>query len=138
MPITFQIDHDRKIVFARGLGVLTDEDVFGYQRDVWSRENIRGYSEMMDMRGVERIALPSMDRVRDLANLSAEMDAGQQGTKFAIVASGDLAFGLGRMYEVYRVMHPKSGKEVKVFRNPEDALKWLEEGLTGSGSGEKA
>ena len=31
MPITFQIDHDRKIVFARGLGVLTDEDVF---RDV--------------------------------------------------------------------------------------------------------
>lgn len=134
MPIVFQIDHERKVVFARGLGVLTDEDVFGYQRDVWSRDDTCGYSEMMDMRGVERIALPSMDRVRDLANLAAQMDAGEKGSKFAIVASSDLAFGLGRMYGAYRGMNPKSAKEVKVFRNPEDALEWLEEGSKGRDS----
>jgi TPR repeat protein len=128
MPITFQIDPERRIVFARGLGVLSDEDVFEYQRTVWSREDIRGYNELIDMRGVEQIGLPSMDRVRDLANLSAEMDAGARGAKFAIVASSDLAFGLGRMYEAYRGMNPRSGKEVKVFRDPEEALKWLEEG----------
>ena len=131
MPITFQIDHERRIVFARGVGVLSDEDVFDYQRGVWTREDTRGYSEMMDMRSVEQIALPSMDRVRDLANLSAEMDAGTAGTRFAIVASSDLAFGLGRMYEAYRGMNPKSRKEVRVFRSPEDALKWLEEGSAG-------
>ena len=134
MPITFQIDHERRIVFARGLGILSDEDVFDYQQGVWSREDTRGYSEMMDMRAVEQIALPSMDRVRDLANLSAEMDAGSKGSKFAIVASSDLAFGLGRMYEAYRGMNPRSGKEVRVFRSPEDALKWLEEGSDGKGS----
>ena len=134
MPIVFKIDHERKTVFARGLGVLTDEDVFGYQKEVWSREDTRGYNELMDMRGVEQIALPSMDRVRDLANLSAEMDADKRESKFAIVASSDLAFGLGRMYEAYRGMNPKSGKEVKVFRNPEDALKWLEERSVGKDS----
>ena len=126
MPITYKIDHERKTVFAKGLGILTDEDVFGYQREVWSREDTRGYHELMDMRAVQQIALPSMDRVRDLANLSAEMDTSKMGSKFAIVASSDLAFGLGRMYEAYRGMNPKSGKDVKVFRSLEDALQWLE------------
>ncbi|HEU5179830.1 MAG TPA: hypothetical protein VFW45_03495 [Candidatus Polarisedimenticolia bacterium] len=134
MPITYKIDHERKTVFAKGFGVLTDEDVFGYQREVWSREDTRGYSELIDMRGVEQIALPSMDRVRDLANLSAEMDPGKTPSKFAIVAGSDLAFGLGRMYEAYRGMNPRSSKEVKVFRILEDALKWLDEGSAGKGS----
>jgi hypothetical protein len=134
VPITYKIDHERKTVFARGLGVLTDEDVFGYQREVWSREDTRGYNELMDMRDVEQIALPSMDRVRDLANLSAEMDPGENVSKFAIVAGSDLAFGLGRMYEAYRGMNPKSSKEVKVFRSPEDALRWLEEESAGKAS----
>jgi hypothetical protein len=32
MPIEFEIDHDRRLVLARGHGVLIDSDVFGYQR----------------------------------------------------------------------------------------------------------
>lgn len=34
MPIN-RIDHDARVVVAAGRGVLTDADVFDYQREVW-------------------------------------------------------------------------------------------------------
>jgi hypothetical protein len=37
MPITYQIDHSRRLVDTHGHGLLTDEDVFQYQQEVWRR-----------------------------------------------------------------------------------------------------
>lgn len=74
---------------------------------------------------VEKIALPATARVQQLATLSAEMDAAASPSKLAIVAPDDLAFGLGRMYEIYRELHPRSTKEVKVFRTMSAALIFL-------------
>src|SRR5262252_7659113 len=42
MPIEHTIDHARRLVLAKGKGTLTDEDVFSYQRTVWSREDVAG------------------------------------------------------------------------------------------------
>lgn len=125
MPITYRIDSTLKTVFAAGTGSLTDADLFDYQREVWSRPDVRGFHELMDMSGVERIESPTTDRVRDLAKLSARMDAGVDSSKFAIVASEELAFGLGRMYQAYREMSEGSTKEVGVFRSMKDALAFL-------------
>ena len=36
MPITYEIDRSRMIVFTKAIGVLTPQDVFSYQREVWS------------------------------------------------------------------------------------------------------
>ena len=74
MPLTYSIDHDRRLVLTIGTGTLTDADVFAYQRDVWSRPDVAGFSELIDMSGVEHIALPHVARVRELASLSAGMD----------------------------------------------------------------
>ena len=43
MPIEYEIDHTRRVVIARGQGVLEEGDFFEYQKDVWSREEVRGY-----------------------------------------------------------------------------------------------
>ena len=86
MPIDYVIDHDRRLVLARGHGTLTHEDVFGYQREVWSRPEVNGYNELVDMSQVVHIALQSVEGVRELANLSAGMDARSSASKFAIVA----------------------------------------------------
>ena len=102
IPIEYRIDHERRLVLASGCGTLTDQDVFGYQREVWSRPDVVGYKELIDMSEVDHIALPSANRVRDLAQLSAGMDQGSAGSKSAIVAPSDIAFGLGRMYQTYR------------------------------------
>jgi hypothetical protein len=125
VPIEYRIDHGRRLVVARGLDTLTGEDVFGYQREVWSKPEVAGYDELVDMTAVREIALASPHRMRDLAALSAAMDHFPNGGKFAIVAPQDLAFGLGRMYEAYRSLDSRSTKQVQVFRNWPDALAFL-------------
>jgi hypothetical protein len=125
MPIDCRIDHDHRIVFAAGRGTMTDADVFGYQREVWSQSAVSGYNELMDMADVEAIAEPSPAGVRALATLAAEMDHPETATKFAIVAPQDAAFDMGRMFAAYRDSNSRSKKEVRVFRSMTAALKWL-------------
>jgi hypothetical protein len=126
MPISYRVDHDSKVVVCVGHGVFSDSDVFGYQREVWSRPDVRGYNELVDMTRVERIALPSADRVKDLAILASEMDDPNSKSRMAVVAPDNLAFGLGRMFQAYRELDRRSTKEVGVFRTMEEALAFLE------------
>ena len=136
MPIEYTIDHERRLVIAKANGTLTDQDVFGYQQEVWSRPEVDGYNELVDMSQVDSIDLPSVDRVRELANLSAGMDNRSSAARFAIVASTQIAFGLGRMYEAYRNLDDRSTKEVGVFRSRDEALTFLGiHGISASGDG---
>jgi hypothetical protein len=124
MPIDYRIDHERRIVFAEGHGTIVSQELFEYQTQVWSLPVVVGYSELIDMYRVEKIVEPSVTGVKELADLSAEMDA-TTTAKLAIVAPQDLAFGLGRMYEAFRTMNPRSTKQVAVFRTLAAALQWL-------------
>ena len=122
MPIEHEIDHKRRLVVAKGRGVLTKSDVLEYQRGVWSRAEVAGYDELMNMSDVEEIDLPSLESVRELAQLSAAMDADAPPSRFAIVAPKDFAFALGRLYEAHRSLDERSRKAVNVFRKLEEAL----------------
>lgn len=128
MPISYRIDRNARRVIATASGILTDEDVFGYQRDAWSRADVTGFDEIVDMTDVNNVELPvpSSDRMRALAAESADMDT-PRASRFAIVAPGDLAYGLGRMYAVYRETDRRSTKTVRVFRTMDDAVAWLDE-----------
>ena len=125
MPIGHQVDHRRRLVIAKGRGTLTDQDVFEYQRGVWSRPELAGYDELFDMSDVENIDLPSLERVRELAKLSASMDDAASRSRLAIVAPKDFAFALGRLYEAHRGLDERSRKTVSVFRSVGEALAWL-------------
>jgi hypothetical protein len=125
MPIDYRIDDARRLVLVHGHGTVTDEEVFAYQREVWSRPDVEGFDELVDMTGVEHIALPSADRVQDLARLSAGMDTCSRASRLAVVAPTDVAFGLGRMYQTHRELDPRSTKEVGVFRTRPEALAFL-------------
>ena len=126
MPIAHRIYHEHRLVIAAAYGVLTDEDVFGFQNDVWSRPDVAGYNELGDMTYIEDIDIPSIHRVQDLAMTAAEMDPTDTTSRFAIVAPEDLGFGLGRMFQAYREMAKESRKEVGVFRTLEEAFAWLD------------
>jgi len=125
VPLVYRIDHDARVVVAVGSGTITDADVFGYQTAVWSRPDVAGYDELVDMSLVTGIIVPSGERVRDLAALSATMDDRNTSSRFAIVAHTDIAFGLGRMYQTYRALDRRSTKEVGVFRTMGEALAFL-------------
>jgi len=125
MSIVYRIDHQRRLVVARGLETVTGPDIFGYQESVWSRGDVSGYNELVDMTAVKKIEFESSDRARDLASLSASTDHPVGTAKFAIVAPSDQAFGLGQMYKAYRSLDAKSTKQVGVFRTMEEALAFL-------------
>jgi hypothetical protein len=125
MPIKYRIDHARRLVVARGHGILTHQDVFGYQRKVWSSPDVDGYNELVDMTEVTQIELPAHDDIHQLAELAAGMDNPFASSKFAIVAPGDEAFGLGRMFQTYRSMASGGTKTVGVFRSPAEAYAFL-------------
>ena len=126
MPIEHRIDAEHRIVHARVLGVLTDADLFAYQRTVWSDPAIAGFDEIVDMSDVTEIVMPTSLRARDLAEVSAQMDAPGTSSRLAIVAPADFAYGLARMYASYRGLQERGHKEVEVFRSLEDATRWRE------------
>ena len=125
MPLAYRLDHEARVIVTAGYGTLTDDEVFGYQRELGSLEEAIGYDELVDMTHVTHIALPSTARVGDLAAVAAGMDAVRRSSKFAIVAPDDLAFGLGRMFQTRRELERDSTTEVGVFRTMEEALAFL-------------
>ena len=125
MPIAYRIDHEKKIVLARGYGPFCERDVFGYQRAVWSLPEVAGYDEFIDMTEVTGIVAPAAERIEELASLAAGMDWHSAPSRFAILAPGDLAFGLGRMLQNFRELQDESTKRVGVFRTLEEALEFL-------------
>jgi hypothetical protein len=124
MPLDYHIDHGRRLVVATGRGTVSDQDVFGYQREVWSRPDVAAYDELVDMRGVQHIVLPAAASIQELAELSAKMDTAIR-SKFAIVAPDNLANALSRIYGAYRWLDDRSTKQVDVFRSIDEALAWL-------------
>jgi hypothetical protein len=124
MPINYTIDREHRVVIATAHGALTAEDIFGYQKSVWSQPDVAGFDELVDMTRVHHIVEPSAERIQDLAKLSAGMDAPAK-SRFAIVAPDDLAFGLGRMFASFRRIEEASTKSVGVFRTLDQALAFL-------------
>ena len=129
MPLDYRIDRERRIVFATATRTLSDEDVFAYQREVWSRGDLAGYDEIVDVGLAEDLVVSSGDRVRALADLASAMDVPGASSRLAIVAPQDLAYGFARMFETYRTMNQSGVKVVSVFRSMQAALDWL--GLEG-------
>jgi hypothetical protein len=125
MPITYTIDRPRRTVYASASGVLTPQDLFTYQTEVWSAPELRGYDECVDMLAVTDVEAATDSNMKALAELSARMDDPSAKSKFAIIAHEDLHYGLARMYEAYRSMQPKNTRTLAIFRTREDALRWL-------------
>jgi len=128
MPVEYDVDHERRRVTARIRGHIEFDELTGYQREVWAREDVRGYDELVDL--TEFAGISGADDItraaKVLAGLSSSMDS-PEPSKLAVVAPDDMAFGLNRMYEAYRERAEGSTRIVSVFRQFDDAWAWLDE-----------
>jgi hypothetical protein len=125
VPIAYRVDREARVVVAAAYGTLTDDEMFAYQQQGFKLDEALGYDELVDLTHVKEITLPSTDRVRELAERAAGMDVKQGGSKLAVVAPGDLAFALGRMFQTIRELDSRSTTVVGVFRSTEEALAFL-------------
>jgi hypothetical protein len=124
MSITYRVDHDARVVVAVAQGILTEAELIEYQREVWSRSDIAGYSELGDLSRVTKIEMDS-HQIQNLASAAASMDEKTSNARLAIVVPSNLLFGLSRMFQAHRELNPQSTKAVGVFRTIEEALAFL-------------
>jgi hypothetical protein len=117
MPASFRIDTEHRIVFSRGWGVLSDEDLIEHQRLLAADPDFRpDLSQLANAREVTD--------VRATAQGVHQMIAGNpfgKGARRAFVTANDTIYGLARMFELGRV-DPRD--ECRVFRDMDEARAW--------------
>lgn len=125
MPLHTWIDPRRRLVAAHGTGFVADTDVFLYQTTIWTRPDVAGFDEVVDMGDVADIRVDSPTRTEDLARVASAMDSWYAGARLAVVAATEPVFALAQQYAQLRQQHGKGQKRVGVFRTRGEAEEWL-------------
>ena len=123
MPISCHIDHAKRRIIGQALGIVGEGDLFAYQSQAGI---VSDYDEIFDVTNVENLQDVNLDSLRKLADFAASTDVPDTRAKLAIVASRDLYFGLGRMYEFFRAGSPRNTKEINVVHSRVEAENWLD------------
>jgi len=119
MPATYEIDKPRRLVVTTGSGFLTLADALTHQQKLLKDPDFDpSFSQIMDLTRITEFALEANDirRIAQTTIFSRE-------SRRAIVASNDLAYGFGRMFEILREIAGENG--VRVFRNLDEAIDWI-------------
>ena len=128
MPVSHRIELESHLITTTWDGDATDDELIEsmkkYQQDVQSNSDYQNFNEVLDLRKVKNIKITTKGIVKVAQIASATDDVKRR--KCAIIVSSKLAFGMARMYEIYRSQNKNSNKEVNVFEEEEKALEWLE------------
>jgi hypothetical protein len=127
MPYSLKIDRELRLVIGTLRGAVSEDDVVGYFNDpLWFKNDVIGYSELIDVTHVQALTFQLAKRLPLLADLSAQRDLpGILAGHLVMVATDDHLFGLARMYQTLRELHPRTQRKVGVFRSRAQGLAWL-------------
>ena len=116
MPVEHRLDPEHHLVSARAWGVLTDQDIRD-AREALARDPAftPDFAFLFDQTDVAEVALSTVT----IWGLSRSSVFGR-GARQALVVSGDVAFGMARMYAMLT-----ERTDIEVFRNRQSALDWL-------------
>ena len=129
MPITYVIDVANWIVFSTAKGVV---DLDTFKSYLLARNNDPEFD--LEMNGLFDAGDASFNLTPGDLRLMADITKRQlprAGVRRAIVAAGDLGYGLSRMFEV---LATNGEIESGVFRNYDEALAWVKGGKRQSDS----
>ena len=129
MPVQHKIDDDAKLITTVWSGDAVDSELLDalskYQQNIKSLPQYASFNEIVDFSGASNFLLSS-EGIKKLAHMASIKDPQGVKTKLAIVVNKPIAFGLARMYEIYRSLLPSGPKEARVFKNYQDCLQWIE------------
>lgn len=124
MPIRTIIEKQKGLIRTTATGHVTGADLIDYYKRLRAHPDFKhNLDEIFDATQVETIDLKA-DDVRRLSAFTEEYTSLGVPVKVAIVATGDLEFGLSRMYEMLQV---RSINVLKVFRERALAERWINE-----------
>jgi hypothetical protein len=119
MSMSYSIDPARRLVLTRVRGIVSTSDMQDLTNRMLADPRFDPeYRGLADLAEVTEVTIDA----RAMAETAA-MPLYQPGTRRALVAPSDIAFGMARMFAVYA---ERSGQEVRVFRDLAEAERWLE------------
>ena len=124
IAIRFEFDPSRAWFTSHWTGRLEDHEIFDQYSKLYSSDEwVATMSELVDLSDADLRAVTG----EGLASL-AEMiegvfkEADVATSKTAVYSPSNLPYGLARVYEAYTYQSPES---VQVFRDRDQALRWL-------------
>jgi hypothetical protein len=125
LSIGYRFEAATRTVRIEISGVITEAELIEVARKLSTDPDLPpGHRELIDLTGVEQTDV-SPAALRLVAGWFSGTDQVANRGRVAVCAPADLAFGLSRMYEVFR---QPSGIHLRVFRTIEEARVWLAEG----------
>jgi hypothetical protein len=122
MPISYRIDEAKKLVLTTASGVLTDSDILQLKSSLVSDPRwTPGMRELSDVRSIDRLDVTTAGV--QMMMQSDELHArALDSYRLAIVVAHQLVYGMARMYQM---LTEHSVPNVRVFRDMEEAKRWL-------------
>ena len=118
MPGGYLIDLPRRLVLSRAWGYASDEELLRHAQALAADPDFHpSFAQVADLRAVEDFEL-RVSTLRELASLSPF----GAGSRRALVVGSPAAYGMARMFQVFRQRSPDA---VQVFRTLAAALEWL-------------
>lgn len=125
MPIDIQIDTLRQRIMTRAYGRLTGDDLRDYYRRLHVHPDyLPNMAELWDASEVNDLVGLDAGDVRDFSMFTELYTDHGTPVPVAIVAPGDVAYGLARMYEM---LQTNSINRLRVVRGRDEAEAWLSE-----------
>ncbi len=120
MPAQFAINKDYRIVFSRGVGVITFSDVIAHMDKLQADPEFSPeFNQIVDFTDVTQLEL-SVTQIEELSKRNIFSPRSRRG----YVAVADLHFGLGRMFASLREAQGETG--IIVFREMPPAVIWAD------------
>lgn len=118
MPASYLIDTTQRLVFSRGWGALTDDELHWHANTLRADSRFDpGFRQVVHFLDLGQIRV-TIDGVRGLAQINPF----RPDSRRAIAAPGDVAFGLTRVFEA---LTNSDGEQFRVFRSLGPAFEWI-------------
>ena len=130
MPANHTIDTKARLLITTWEGAAHDieliKELKNYQEDIQNHPDYIDYNEVLDCSNVTKIKLTS-EGIQNIARIASNADQSGSNRKLAFIVGSSLAFGLARMYEIYRGLAKKGQKKIRIFKNKKDAFEWVQD-----------
>lgn len=124
MPLTVYVEPAKDLVNIEATGTVTLDEVLQLIENLSvAGDDIKGRNGIVDASRAAGTTL-TFDSVRRVSDQVTRVESIFRGSRWAIVATSDVMFGIARIYETLRM-----GKsfDVRTFRSRNDAESWIKE-----------
>ena len=122
------IDDNDQLIVTTCISVKITEDemlkaLAHYQDNIQNQSEIIHYNELLIFPEATDVEL-SLSGIKKLAQLAIKSDNEDPNRKLALLMQSNLGYSLGKIYQTYRNVIKRSGKQVRVYKQVKSARDW--------------